>query len=53
MNDLSRQLRRQLDTYLRRQPTLGPGVYIARGATVLGDVTLGEKSSSARMGLLR
>ncbi len=35
----------QLDRFLRRQPTLGSGVYIARGAVVLGDVTLGENSS--------
>ena len=35
----------RLDTHLRRQPRLGPGVYIARGAVVMGDVTLGEESS--------
>jgi carbonic anhydrase/acetyltransferase-like protein (isoleucine patch superfamily) len=35
----------QLDTFLRRQPTLGEGVYIARGAVVLGDVRLGTGSS--------
>ncbi len=35
----------QLDQYLRRQPTLGHGVYLARTAVVLGDVTLGEQSS--------
>src|SRR5438876_5425151 len=34
-----------LDTFLRRQPRLGQGVYIARGATVVGDVTLGDYSS--------
>jgi gamma-carbonic anhydrase len=38
-------LDRQLDTFLRRQPTLGRGVYLARGAVVLGDVTLGRNSS--------
>jgi len=35
----------QLETYLRKQPRLGKGVYIARGAVVLGDVTLGDYSS--------
>ena len=34
-----------LDTFLRRQPKLGQGVYLARGAVVVGDVTLGEFSS--------
>src|SRR6267142_1536157 len=32
----------QLDTFLRKQPRLGKDVYIARGAVVLGDVTLGD-----------
>lgn len=35
----------QLERFLRRQPKLGRGVYIARGAVVLGDVTLGSYSS--------
>jgi gamma-carbonic anhydrase len=35
----------QLDTFLRKQPVLGPGVYIAKTAVVLGDVTLGAHSS--------
>ena len=35
----------QLDTHLRRTPKMGRGVYIARGAVVLGDVTLGAHSS--------
>jgi carbonic anhydrase/acetyltransferase-like protein (isoleucine patch superfamily) len=35
----------QLDTHLRCTPKLGRGVYIARGAMVLGDVTLGAHSS--------
>src|SRR5256885_11601665 len=34
-----------LDTFLRQQPRLGQGVYIARGAVVVGDVTLGDFSS--------
>lgn len=38
-------LRRQLDTFLRKQPVLGPNVYIAKTAVVLGDVTLGAHSS--------
>ena len=36
---------KQLDTFLRKQPKLGKGVYIARTAVVLGDVTLGAHSS--------
>lgn len=39
------KLRQQLDTFLRKKPTLGKGVYIARGAVVLGDVTVGDHSS--------
>jgi gamma-carbonic anhydrase len=35
----------QLDTFLSRQPAFGKGVFIAEGATVLGDVTLGDYSS--------
>ncbi len=35
----------QLDTFLRKKPTLGQNVYIARGAAVMGDVTLGDASS--------
>lgn len=38
-------LKRQLDTFLRRRPRLGAGVYIARGAMVVGDVTIGDYSS--------
>jgi len=36
---------KQLDRFLRRRPKLGKGVYIATGAIVLGDVTLGDFSS--------
>jgi carbonic anhydrase/acetyltransferase-like protein (isoleucine patch superfamily) len=36
---------RQLETFLRRKPTLGSAVYIARGAVVVGDVTLGDHVS--------
>ncbi len=39
------EVARQLEAFLRRRPTLGQHVYIARGAVVLGDVTLGEFSS--------
>jgi carbonic anhydrase/acetyltransferase-like protein (isoleucine patch superfamily) len=35
----------QLKTFLDRTPRLGRRVYIARGAVVVGDVTLGEHSS--------
>ena len=35
----------RLDRFLRRQPRLGEGVFIARGAVVVGDVELGDFSS--------
>jgi gamma-carbonic anhydrase len=35
----------QLDKFLRRQPKLGKNVFIAKTATVIGDVTLGAHSS--------
>lgn len=35
----------QLDRFLRRQPKLGKNVFIAKTATVIGDVTLGAHSS--------
>jgi carbonic anhydrase/acetyltransferase-like protein (isoleucine patch superfamily) len=35
----------QLDKFLRRQPRLSKNVFIARTATVIGDVTLGAHSS--------
>lgn len=38
-------LRAQLDRFLRQSPRLGQGVFIARGATVVGDVTLGDRVS--------
>ncbi|HVM47076.1 MAG TPA: gamma carbonic anhydrase family protein [Candidatus Acidoferrum sp.] len=38
-------LRTQLDTFLRKQPVLGKGVFIAKSAVVLGDVTIGDHSS--------
>lgn len=39
------KLEAQLDTFLRKAPRLGQGVYIARSAIVLGDVKLGDYSS--------
>lgn len=45
MNTLQTQLEKQLDTFLRKAPTLGQDVYLARGSVVLGDVTLGDGSS--------
>jgi len=35
----------QLDRFLSQSPRLGRGVYIAKGAVVIGDVTLGDHSS--------
>lgn len=39
------EVAKQLDTFLRRKPVLGRDVYIASGAVVTGDVTLGDHSS--------
>jgi carbonic anhydrase/acetyltransferase-like protein (isoleucine patch superfamily) len=39
------KLEKQLDRFLRKRPKLGRDVYIAGGAIVLGDVTLGAFSS--------
>jgi gamma-carbonic anhydrase len=38
-------VRDQLDRFLRRSPEIGEGVYIAKGAVVLGDVKLGDHAS--------
>jgi carbonic anhydrase/acetyltransferase-like protein (isoleucine patch superfamily) len=38
-------LDRQLDQFLRAKPRLGAGVYISKGAVVVGDVRLGDYSS--------
>jgi carbonic anhydrase/acetyltransferase-like protein (isoleucine patch superfamily) len=35
----------QLETFLRKPPTIGKDVYIAKGAVVVGDVTMGDHSS--------
>jgi carbonic anhydrase/acetyltransferase-like protein (isoleucine patch superfamily) len=40
-----KNLRKQLDTFLLKKPALGKNVYIARGAVVVGDVTLGDGAS--------
>jgi carbonic anhydrase/acetyltransferase-like protein (isoleucine patch superfamily) len=39
------KLEKQLDTFLRQQPRLGKGVYIAKTASVLGAVKLGDYAS--------
>ncbi|HEY4952843.1 MAG TPA: gamma carbonic anhydrase family protein [Verrucomicrobiae bacterium] len=39
------KLEKQLVKFLGKKPKLGQGVYIARTATVIGDVTLGTHSS--------
>ena len=38
-------LNKQLDTFLRQRPKLGKNVFIAKNATVIGDVTLGAHAS--------
>src|ERR1700733_8107876 len=38
-------LEKQLDKFLRAKPKLGAGVYIAKGAVVVGDVRIGDHSS--------
>jgi gamma-carbonic anhydrase len=43
----------QLDRFLGKKPKLGKGVFIAKTATVVGDVTLGEHSSVWFGALLR
>jgi gamma-carbonic anhydrase len=39
------RLRQQLNAFLKKKPTLGRQVFIAPGAIVLGDVTLGDHAS--------
>ena len=39
------KLLKQFQTFLCKKPTLGKNVYIAKGAVVFGDVTLGDHSS--------
>lgn len=45
MSNLEHQVEQQLGRFLRKTPALGQGVYIAAGAVVLGDVTIGDFSS--------
>ena len=45
VNALRQPVDQQLDRFLRKSPTLGKNVYLARSAVVLGDVTLGDHSS--------
>jgi carbonic anhydrase/acetyltransferase-like protein (isoleucine patch superfamily) len=40
-----RSVEQQLKDFLRKKPVLGRQVYIARGAVVVGDVTVGDGSS--------
>ncbi|MCX6905282.1 MAG: gamma carbonic anhydrase family protein [Verrucomicrobia bacterium] len=47
------KLHQQLNTFLRKKPCLGRRVYIARGAVVVGDVTLGDGSSVWYQAVLR
>src|SRR6266496_792769 len=35
----------RLETFLRKKPVIGQGVFIAHGAVIVGDVTLGDHSS--------
>jgi carbonic anhydrase/acetyltransferase-like protein (isoleucine patch superfamily) len=39
------KLKNQLDKFLRKKPRIAKNVFIARNATVIGDVTLGTHSS--------
>mgnify|MGYP002630719016 CR=1 FL=1 len=43
----------RLEKFLGKSPVIGNGVYIARGATVLGDVTMGEQSNAWPGAVLR
>ena len=44
---------KQLETFLLKEPTLGRGVYLAQGAIVVGDVTIGDYSSVWHNAVLR
>jgi carbonic anhydrase/acetyltransferase-like protein (isoleucine patch superfamily) len=46
-------LENQLETFLRKKPSLGKEVYIASGAVVSGDVTLGDFCSVWHNAVLR
>jgi len=45
MSSERKQHRERLDRFLTATPQIGEGAYIARGATVMGDVTLGKRAS--------
>ncbi|MBC8001758.1 MAG: gamma carbonic anhydrase family protein [Opitutaceae bacterium] len=47
------QLIRQLETFLMKTPVFGQGVYVAAGAVVTGDVTLGDGTSVWHNAVLR
>lgn len=47
------KLIRQLETFLMKKPVLGHGVYLAPGAIVVGDVTLGDGCSVWHHAVLR
>jgi carbonic anhydrase/acetyltransferase-like protein (isoleucine patch superfamily) len=44
---------KQLESFLRKKPRLGKGVYIAHGAVLVGDVTVGDYSSVWHNAVLR
>src|SRR5207302_10250185 len=43
----------QLESFHRKKPTIGQNVYLARGAVVVGDVTIGDHSSVWYSAVLR
>src|SRR2546425_6298732 len=44
---------KQLETFLLKKPTISPTVYIAHGAVLVGDVTIGDYSSVWHNAVLR
>src|SRR5438552_2564696 len=44
---------KQLETFLRKKPMIGSNVYLAQGAVVVGDVTIGDCSSVWHNAVLR
>ena len=44
---------KQLETFLLKKPAIAPSVYLAHGAVVVGDVTIGEFSSVWHNAVLR
>src|SRR5881394_3241171 len=39
------ELAKQMERFLRKGPTMGKSVYVAKGAEVMGEVTLGDHAS--------